>query len=137
MIQTFFIRSSQEKKRGSSSTILKRRDRGCSGRPQNHPNPKKARMSKSKIKVMLIAFFDQKGLVHHEFVPEDKTVNQYFYQRVLIRLHDRVRCSRRRRWSTNLQATTYQKRNEEKRACKEPRDVGSVQQGQITVFFIY
>ena len=34
------------------------------------PRPKKARMSKSKIKVMLIAFFDQKGLVHHEFVPE-------------------------------------------------------------------
>ena len=38
--------------------------------------PKKARMSKSKIKVMLIAFFDLKGLVHHEFVPEGKTVNQ-------------------------------------------------------------
>ena len=43
------------------------------------PRPKKARMSKSKIKVMLIAFFDQKGLVHHEFVPEGETVNQYFY----------------------------------------------------------
>ena len=30
---------------------------------------KKARMSKSKIKVVLIAFFNQKGMVHHEFVP--------------------------------------------------------------------
>ena len=38
------------------------------------PKPKKALMSKSKIKVMLIAFFDQKGLFHHEFVPEDKSV---------------------------------------------------------------
>ena len=43
------------------------------------PRPKKAHMSKSKIKVMLIAFFDQKGLAHHEFVPEGETVNQYFY----------------------------------------------------------
>ena len=31
------------------------------------PKPKKAHTSKSKIKVMLIAFFDQKGLVYHEF----------------------------------------------------------------------
>ena len=43
------------------------------------PRPKKARMSKSKIKVMLIAFFDQKSLVHHDFVAEDETVNQYYY----------------------------------------------------------
>ena len=31
------------------------------------PRPKKARMSKSKVKVMLIAFFDIKGIVHFEF----------------------------------------------------------------------
>lgn len=64
----------------------------------NSPRPKKARMSKSKIKVMLTAFFDQKGLVHHEFVPEGQTVNQHFYQQVLNRLHDRVRRSRRALW---------------------------------------
>ena len=63
------------------------------------PRPKKARMSKSKIKVMLIAFFDKKGLVHHEFVPEGQTVNQHFYQQVIIRLHDRVRRCRRALWS--------------------------------------
>ena len=50
------------------------------------PRPKKAQMSKSKIKVRLIAFFNQKGMVHHEFVPEDETVNQHF----LIRLHNQV-----------------------------------------------
>ena len=32
------------------------------------PRPKKVRMSKSKIKVTLITFFNQKGLVHHKFV---------------------------------------------------------------------
>ena len=56
-------------------------------------------MSKSKIKVMLIAFFDQKCLVHHEFVLQGETMNQHFYQQVLIHLYDRVRCSRRVMWS--------------------------------------
>ena len=50
-------------------------------------------MSKSKIKVMLIAFFDQKGMVHHEFVPEGETMNHHFYQQVLIHLHNQVQCS--------------------------------------------
>ena len=54
------------------------------------PRPKKVHMSKSKIKVMLIAFFNQKGMVHHEFVPEGETVNQHFYQQVLIHLHNPV-----------------------------------------------
>ena len=34
------------------------------------PRPKKARMSKSKIKSMLILFFDRRGIVHTEFVPQ-------------------------------------------------------------------
>lgn len=63
------------------------------------PRPRKARMSKSRIKVMLIVFFDRNGVVHHEFVPEGQTVNQHFYQQVLIRLHDRVRRCRRPLWS--------------------------------------
>ena len=33
-------------------------------------------------------FFYQKGLVHHEFVPEGQTVNQHFYKEVLEHLHD-------------------------------------------------
>ena len=65
------------------------------------PRPKKVRMSKSKIKVMLIAFFDRKRLVHHEFVPEGQTVNQQFYKEVLGRLHDRVRRSRLNLWENH------------------------------------
>ena len=34
------------------------------------PCPKKARMSKSKIKSFLICFFDIQGIVHTEFVPQ-------------------------------------------------------------------
>lgn len=54
------------------------------------PRPKKARMSKSKVKTMLICFFDSKGVVHKEFVPPGQTVNQVFYRDVLERLRKRV-----------------------------------------------
>jgi len=56
----------------------------------NSPNPKKARMSKSKIKSMLICFFDSQGIIHKEFVPPGQTVNQTFYRELLERLRKRV-----------------------------------------------
>ena len=56
----------------------------------NSPHPKKARMSKSKIKSMLICFFDSQGIVHKEFVPPGQTVNQIFYPEVLERLRKMV-----------------------------------------------
>ncbi|XP_029163422.1 protein GVQW3-like [Nylanderia fulva] len=54
------------------------------------PRQKKARMSTSRIKAMLIVFFDKRGVVHHEFVPEGQTVNAAFYVQVLDRLRKRV-----------------------------------------------
>lgn len=54
------------------------------------PRPKKARMSKSKIKCMFICFFDSQGVVHKEFVPQGETVNQHFYRKVLENLRKRV-----------------------------------------------
>ena len=95
-IQIFLGRSSQEMKLGFSNTILKQRGKVCSERLQNHPDPRRHCISKSKIKVMLIFFFfffDQKGMVHHEFVPEGEAVNQHFYQQVLICLHNRIQRS--------------------------------------------
>jgi len=56
----------------------------------NSPRPKKARMSKSKIKSMLICFFDSQGNVHKEFVPPGQTVYKTFYREVLERLRKRV-----------------------------------------------
>ena len=55
-------------------------------------------MCKSKIKVMLIVFFDCKGIVHFEFVPEGQTVNQYFYKETLVRLTEKIRRKRRDLW---------------------------------------
>ena len=49
------------------------------------PRPKKARKSKSKIKSMLICFFDSEEIVHTEFVPQGHTVNQFYYCEILER----------------------------------------------------
>jgi len=58
------------------------------------PRPKKARQVWSKVKVMLIAFFDMEGIVHYEYVAQGQTVNQQFYLQVLKRL--RLAVSRKR-----------------------------------------
>jgi len=58
------------------------------------PRTKKVRMSKSKIKSMLICFFDSQGIVHKEFVLPGQTVNQTFYRGALERLRKRVACVR-------------------------------------------
>jgi len=62
------------------------------------PPPKEARMSRSKIKVMLVMFCDWKGIVHHEFVPRGQMVNRQLYQDVLARLRDAVRRKRPELW---------------------------------------
>ncbi|UYV65870.1 hypothetical protein LAZ67_3005765 [Cordylochernes scorpioides] len=65
------------------------------------PRPKKARMSKSPVKTMLIVFFDKRGLIPKEFVPQGKTVNAEFYNEVLRRLHKGVKRKRQdlaQRW---------------------------------------
>jgi len=58
------------------------------------PRPKKARQVLSKVKVVLIVFFDMEGIVHFEYVPQGQTVNQQFYLHVLKRL--RLAVSRKR-----------------------------------------
>jgi len=56
----------------------------------NSPRPKKAKMSNSKIKTMLICFFDSPGVVQKEFVPQGQTVNKLYYGEVLERLRKRM-----------------------------------------------
>jgi len=65
------------------------------------PRPKKARMSRSKIKELLVVFFDWKDLVHHEFVLHDEMVNKQLYQEVLARLRDAVRRKRPELWENH------------------------------------
>ncbi|PNF32638.1 hypothetical protein B7P43_G15510 [Cryptotermes secundus] len=72
------------------------RRRRCSHRSgtQRHLPRQNSHLVRSKDKVMLIAFFDIDGLVHHEFVPPGQTVTGHFYVQVLQSLHDVVR----RKW---------------------------------------
>ena len=41
---------------------------------ENSPHPKKARMSRFSMKIMIIVFFDSRGIVHKEFVPPGQTI---------------------------------------------------------------
>ena len=50
----------------------------------------KAQMSKSKFKAMMIVFFDIRGIVHIDWVPEGQTVNQQYYKSVLTTLCEHV-----------------------------------------------
>jgi len=45
---------------------------------------------RSKTKVMLLAFFDSEGIVHHKYAPHRQTINKEFYVEVLWRLHESV-----------------------------------------------
>jgi len=51
---------------------------------------KKMKFQRSCIKNMLIIFFDSQGVVHKEFVPEEKTVNTEFYKGVMDCLLKRI-----------------------------------------------
>jgi hypothetical protein len=55
------------------------------------PRPKKVRQVKSKVKSMLIIFFDISGIVHKEFVLAVQTVCCAYYCDVLRPLHENVR----------------------------------------------
>jgi hypothetical protein len=58
------------------------------GKPS--PRPKKARQCRSYVKVMLIVFFDWKGIVYHEFFPRGETVNKEFSLKAMKRLREAV-----------------------------------------------
>lgn len=58
------------------------------------PRPKKARQVRSNVKVMLTVFFDQQGIVHHEYAPQGQTITKEYYVQVLTRLRDAVRRKR-------------------------------------------
>ena len=54
--------------------------------PVTKKKKKKNHLQKSKVKTQLIAFLDNKGIIHKELVPAGQTINVTFYQTVLNRL---------------------------------------------------
>jgi len=97
-MKTFLRTSQQMMKRGFMGMMLKPRYNRRSGWGKGLLDQKKARMSRSMIKVLLVVFFDWKGLVHREFVPRGQMVNKQLYQEVLTRLRDAVRRKRPELW---------------------------------------
>jgi hypothetical protein len=49
-------------------------------------------------KVMLLAFFDSEGIVHHKYAPNGQSINQEFYLEVLRCLRVSVRRKRPEKW---------------------------------------
>lgn len=62
---------------------------------------KKPRLLQSKKKVMLTAFIDYHGVVHHEFLPDGQTVTKEYYLGVMKRLREAVRNKRPDLWKDN------------------------------------
>ena len=62
---------------------------------------KKARQVQSNVKVSLSGFFDCKGVVHHEFLPQGRTVNKEYYLEVVGRLCKPISQKRTELWKTN------------------------------------
>ncbi len=49
-------------------------------------------------KLMLVAFWDSRGVVHREFVPQGRAVNAWLYRNILCRMRESVRRRHRDLW---------------------------------------
>ena len=58
------------------------------------PRPKKARHSKSILKLLMIPFFDSTGLIYRHWVPTGQIVNKEYYVEVLRAFRKRFRRKR-------------------------------------------
>ncbi|UYV65861.1 hypothetical protein LAZ67_3005737 [Cordylochernes scorpioides] len=64
----------------------------------HEPRPKKARQVRSNVKVLLTVFFECKGVVHHEFVPQGRTVNKEYYLQAIRNLREAISQKRPDLW---------------------------------------
>ncbi|UYV83122.1 hypothetical protein LAZ67_22002308 [Cordylochernes scorpioides] len=64
----------------------------------HEPRPKKARQVRWNVKVLLTVFFDCRGVVHHEFLPQGRTVNKEYYLQVMRNLRGAIRQKRPDLW---------------------------------------
>ncbi|UYV70543.1 RGS7 [Cordylochernes scorpioides] len=64
----------------------------------HEPRPKKARQVRSNVKVLLTVFFDCRGVVHHEFLSQGRTVNKEYYLQVMRNLREAIRQKRPDLW---------------------------------------
>jgi len=65
------------------------------------PRPKKVRQVRSNVKVLLTVFFDYRGVVSQEFLPQGRTVNKKYYLEVMRRLREAIRKNHPELWKNN------------------------------------
>ena len=64
-------------------------------RHSRSPRPKKARQVRSNVKVLLTVFC---SVVHHEFLPQGRTVNKEYYLQITCNLREAIRQKRPDLW---------------------------------------
>ncbi|UYV79034.1 EPM2AIP1 [Cordylochernes scorpioides] len=74
-------------------------------RGQGEPGPKKSRILKSRNKVLLVAFLDNKGIVHHEYLPAGQTVIKEMYLDILRHLREAIRKKIPEKWPNGIVRT--------------------------------
>ena len=57
---------------------------------RNLATAEKLRFQKSRLKNMLVIFFDWQGVIHKEFVPEGDTINAVYTKGVMEKLLNRI-----------------------------------------------
>jgi len=79
----------------------KTRVQSSQSKSPSSPRAKKARQSRSNIKVMIL-FFDHDGIVRVEFAPRNTTVNSEYYKGLLESLRNDVRRKRPEKWANGF-----------------------------------
>ena len=64
--------------------------------------PVKAKSSPMQRKIMLTAFWDQQGIIHLDFLPDNETINSEYYCQVLEDVHHHLRHRRRGKKSKGI-----------------------------------
>lgn len=67
----------------------------------NEVRPTKARQPRYGTKIMLLVFWDAKGIVLREFVPNGVGINAQFYARFMRHLREAIRCKCPHLWRRN------------------------------------
>ena len=65
---------------------------------RNEARPQKCVKDRYVRKVMVIVFWDSKGVIMRDFVPDGRSVNAEYYLEVMRRLRQNIRCKRPQMW---------------------------------------
>ena len=84
--------------RGFFNTTQKVSANPCTGRAPVHRGKRKHGRANPNLKRWWSFFFDIRGIVHVDWVPEGQTVNQVYYKEVLTNLRERVGKRRPEMW---------------------------------------